>query len=174
MCVYCTYILFDYEENYSTFCLHQTYRLHRTCCWYNNKNHLSRYWMPLPYVLFSIYKNKPHPSRHLSYNSNSMSNVWSFLSNTWQWLCKQFVCKFDKYAKRCALQCEPGPSDYKPNHNFLKKPPSQAKKSPPFLSSAVRNDKFAVKFFTGNFVSIVMYNGGIKWSYGSSCTYTSS
>ena len=56
-----------------------------------------------------------------------------------------------------ALQCEPGPSDYKPNHNFLKKPPSQAKKSPPFLSSAVRNDKFAVKFFTGNFVSIVTY-----------------
>ncbi|KAK2184735.1 hypothetical protein NP493_255g04008 [Ridgeia piscesae] len=45
---------------------------------------------------------------------------------------------------------EPGPSHYKPNHNFLKKPPSQAKKSPPFLSSAVRNDKFAVKFFTGN------------------------
>ena len=51
------------------------------------------------------------------------------------------------------MQSEPGPSHYKPNHNFLKKPPSQAKKSPPFLSSAVRNDKFAVKFFTGNSVS---------------------
>lgn len=33
------------------------------------------------------------------------------------------------------------------------KPPSQAKKSPGFLSSAMRSDKMATKFFTGNFVS---------------------
>ena len=47
---------------------------------------------------------------------------------------------------------EPGPGEYEPKDPTVK-PPSQAKKSPGFLSSAMRSDKMATKFFTGNFVS---------------------
>ena len=96
MCVYCTYILFDYEENYSTFCLHQT------CCWYNNKNRLSRYWMPLPIVPYVVQHLQKTNHIHLLTSAIMiMFNVSSFLSNTWRWLREQFACKFDKYAKRC-------------------------------------------------------------------------
>ena len=51
-------------------------------------------------------------------------------------------------------QNEPGPGQYDPKIT-ADKPPSQAKKSPGFLSSAQRSDKLATKFFTGNFVSLV-------------------
>lgn len=52
------------------------------------------------------------------------------------------------------LQTEPGPGQYEPKDVNVK-PPAQAKKSPGFLSSAMRNDKMATKFFTGNFVRSV-------------------
>ncbi|KAK2157495.1 hypothetical protein LSH36_190g03014 [Paralvinella palmiformis] len=45
---------------------------------------------------------------------------------------------------------EPGPGVYDSKDPNVK-PPSQAKKSPGFLSSAMRSDKMATKFFTGNF-----------------------
>ena len=49
------------------------------------------------------------------------------------------------------VQSEPAPAQYDP-HDPNIRPPAQAKKSPPFLSSSVRTDKMATKFFTGNHV----------------------
>jgi len=45
---------------------------------------------------------------------------------------------------------EPAPGTYD-SRDVNVKPPAQAKKSPGFLTSSVRNDKMATKFFTGNF-----------------------
>ena len=60
-----------------------------------------------------------------------------------------FLCIFD--ARVCS-QTEPGPGQYDANDMNLTSQ-SSAQKSPPFLLSAVRCDKMATKFFTGNFVS---------------------
>ena len=49
------------------------------------------------------------------------------------------------------FQEEPGPGSYDPRE--IARPLTQAKKSPPFMSSAQRSDRIATKFFTGNFVS---------------------
>ena len=53
-------------------------------------------------------------------------------------------------------QTDPGPPHYDPSNPNHSKPLTQAQKSPPFLSSATRNDKMSTKFFTGNHVSAKM------------------
>lgn len=123
-----------------------------------------------PYDLFSGDRNKPIKTGHLAAPNHAnlgpgQYDIKSFLDdfNTEH---KKRSGKFGKveqypeapkdrvYAFSLSQNprrpADPGPGQYDSKDPALK-PPSQAAKSPGFLSSAMRNDKTATKFFTGNF-----------------------
>lgn len=123
-----------------------------------------------PYDLYSGDRNKPIKTGHFAAPNHSNLGpgqyaIKSFLDD-WNTEHKNRSGRFfkmDQYPEKAIDRIyafslsqnprnsnEPGPGQYEPK-SPNEKPPSQAKKSPGFLSSAQRSDKLATKFFTGNF-----------------------
>lgn len=123
-----------------------------------------------PYDLYSGDRNKPIKIGHLAAPNHSnlgpgQYDIKSFADN-WDTEHKQRTGRFfkvDQYPEKPSeriyaftlsqnprKQMEPGPGQYD-SKDPTEKPPSQAKHSPGFLSSAQRSDKLATKFFTHNF-----------------------
>jgi len=122
-----------------------------------------------PYDLFSGDRNKPIKTGHFAApsHSNLGPGQYDIASCLDEWKKEHKVRsgrfgKVEQYMENPTerIYCvtlsqnprestEPGPGSFNPKE--LTKPPSQAKKSPGFLSSAQRNDRTAIKFFTGNF-----------------------
>jgi len=123
-----------------------------------------------PYDLYSGDRNKPITVGHYAAPTHSnlgpgQYDIKSFLDE----LTTEHKCRTGRFNKmeqypgkpneriyaftlsqNPRKSAEPGPGQYNPSDPNVK-PPSQATKSPGFLSSAQRSDKMATKFFTGNF-----------------------